>query len=797
MRFSWRRVPGPASLRTRLLAGVLVPSALVLGVGSAVSIQTAVQAAEQQRKAVAYDAVVRDTAPFIPQLIAERGASLAYLADPSPANRARLDAARGAVDGQLQRVTASGFAFVEFLPPGVDPGSGIARGFAVLPEVRRRIDERAIPRLEVYQLMNSISDDFGVGSSELGAFAASSTSADRINRGGELIRVGDLVDRAGSLVASGLTAGDLSAAEYAEFVTARGTYLGMLDVLVAQLDGDEQQAIEALRAGADWQQLDQSMTALVEAGFVEGGEGAAALPATAVASLADTGRRVGDRFIELSVDRSVRTAERDAAAAQDTLRTSLITAGLLLIGLVAAFVVALTVTTRLVRRLSRLRRETLRLAGTVLPQAIDRVRKGERLDLDTEIPPADGQRDELGQVAGALRLAQRTAIEAAVEETATREGFNAAFLNIARRSQSILHQQMRALDRIERVVTDPDQLEMLFSVDHLATRERRNAENLIILGGEQPRRQWRNPVPLSELVRAAIGESEHYQRVSVGTMPSAMVSGAAVGDLVHLLAELVDNATAFSPPTAPVDVRGTVVGRGVAVEIEDQGLGLEDDELERLNALLAAPPDFGLFTLSRDSRIGLFVVARLAGRHQVRVNLRRSAYGGVRAGVLIPTAALATGSPPADSGPAPAPTLAGTRPTSTVELDAVRTRTPPITGPGDGRVAALMPARRSTPPPAYHQAGGGGHDVHRPTGVFDSGAGLAELPRRQRQTHMDARLLEPPPPEPDRHGSEGTLFDPPAASPERARSRMAALRRGSAQARLQDIGQDPTERPVT
>jgi predicted regulator of Ras-like GTPase activity (Roadblock/LC7/MglB family) len=185
------------------------------------------------------------------------------------------------------------------------------------------------------------------------------------------------------------------------------------------------------------------------------------------------------------------------------------------------------------------------------------------------------------------------------------------FLNIAHRSQSIIHRQLKVLDEVERAETDPDQLARLFQLDHLATRERRNAENLIVLGGGTPGRQWREPVPLIELIRSAISEAVHYNRVEHGRIPAVPVVGPAVADLIHLLAELLDNATAFSPPDTPILVRGNLVGRGLVVEIEDQGLGIPAEQREQLNTLLSDPPDFGMHTLSEETRLGLFVVARL------------------------------------------------------------------------------------------------------------------------------------------------------------------------------------------
>jgi signal transduction histidine kinase len=239
-----------------------------------------------------------------------------------------------------------------------------------------------------------------------------------------------------------------------------------------------------------------------------------------------------------------------------------------------------------------------------------------------------------------VELTRRLTEARAAQQAAALEDINAVFLNIAHRSQAIVHRQLQVLDKAERAEEDPDQLGLLFQLDHLTTRERRNAENLIILGGGQPGRQWRNPVPLLELVRSAASETEQYTRVALGRMPKMMVAGRAVGDLIHLIAELLDNATSFSPPDARIDVRGNRVGKGVVLEIEDQGLGIEPERMAQLNEMLRSDSNIGPSAKSQDWRLGLFVVSRLARRHGINVTLVESAYGGVRAIALVPMTLL-------------------------------------------------------------------------------------------------------------------------------------------------------------
>jgi hypothetical protein len=197
----------------------------------------------------------------------------------------------------------------------------------------------------------------------------------------------------------------------------------------------------------------------------------------------------------------------------------------------------------------------------------------------------------------------------------------------------LLHRQLRLLDGMERRASEPEELEDLFRIDHLTTRMRRHAEGLIILSGEAAGRTWWHPVPLMDVLRAAVAEVEDYTRIRVEARTRAALSGTAVADVIHLIAELAENATVFSPPNTPVKITGDVVGRGFAVEIEDRGLGITDERLLEINRNLEDPP---AFDLSGSDRLGLFIAGRLAKRHDIKITLRPSVYGGTQAIVIIP-----------------------------------------------------------------------------------------------------------------------------------------------------------------
>jgi signal transduction histidine kinase len=331
-----------------------------------------------------------------------------------------------------------------------------------------------------------------------------------------------------------------------------------------------------------------------------------------------------------------------STVAGQTLSRSIWLGSLVLLLTIAAFVAALLLASRLAGRLQRLRDKTIELADVQLPSMVRRIGDGEPVDVESEMGllDLDYGTDEVGQVAAAFNSAQRTAVASAAAESRTRSGISKVFVDIAHRSQLVVHRQLELLDVAEARQADPEHLELLFQLDHLATRARRNAENLLILGGGQPGRRWRDPAALEDVVRSAVSETEHFDRVDTVRLPDARVQGAVVGDLIHLLAELVDNATAFSPPSSMVNIRGNGVGKGVAIEIDDQGLGIQAAELHRLNETLRNPPGFQAMALSGQQRLGLFVVGQLAQRHGISVTLMESAYGGIRAVVLVPSTVI-------------------------------------------------------------------------------------------------------------------------------------------------------------
>jgi signal transduction histidine kinase len=324
-----------------------------------------------------------------------------------------------------------------------------------------------------------------------------------------------------------------------------------------------------------------------------------------------------------------------SSAESDRLLTQAVSAGGIGLAAVVASVFLLAWFGRKVTGdLGRLNASVRTMAEERLPRVVGRLRRGEDVDVQAESPPPEGSSiREVSTIAESFATVQGAAVAAAVDQARLRKGLNQVFLNISMRNQSLLHRQLKMLDSMERRTNDPTALAELFRLDHLTTRMRRHAEGLIILSGSTPGRAWLEPVPVLDVLRAAVAEVEDYVRVDVVSESRDLVAGGAVNDIIHLVAELVENAAVFSPPNTRIEVRADRVGTGLVAEIEDRGLGLSDQERDAVNRRLASPPEFDP---ANSDQLGLFIVSRLAARHRIAVSLRESAYGGTTAIVRMP-----------------------------------------------------------------------------------------------------------------------------------------------------------------
>jgi HAMP domain-containing protein len=353
---------------------------------------------------------------------------------------------------------------------------------------------------------------------------------------------------------------------------------------------------------------------------------------------------------------------------------------LLLAAALALAVVLTLITARsLIRPMRRLEKAAEETATERLPGVVQRLQDGEQVDLAAEsAPPIEVRsRDEIGHLAEAFNSVHQVAVRVAGREAALRRSVGDMFLNLARRSQSLIERQLEVIDELEDSGSDAEVRAGLRELDHLATRMRRNAENLIILSGSEPARRWRRPIDLAEVVRASIGEVKEHTRVEVLPLDDVQLAGHAAADVMHLLAELIENAVTFSAPGTKALVAGQSIPAGYLLAIEDQGLGMTDEQLVKVNQRLAKPPDVD-FALAK--MLGFFVVTQLASKHGIKVQLRHSWYGGITALVLLPRQLIAN---PAE--PAPDEGAALAERTADPEVDWLGSRVPMVHVPLGGR----------------------------------------------------------------------------------------------------------------
>ncbi|WP_282782604.1 MULTISPECIES: nitrate- and nitrite sensing domain-containing protein [unclassified Nocardia] len=778
-----RDVRGRIGIRARLLSIVLISSVTLLAIGGGAAVYLVDDARSSTEWA---DLASSTTGPAILMISAfeeERRLSLLRLAGDEDA-AAQLATARQQSDAALVALEAKGDAATELNPNNSAADiEGYNRLFEMVPTLRAGIDALRVPADQVFTFFTQVIGTIIAASVLAARVAPDAEIAVELGYGVEVLRAAEALSQADTLGSVALTTGELTEPQLLEFSRRVGEFRDQVAYAATVLKGKRLDQLNAITAGPAWQRVTAMQDAVVLRGAVtDGAKPKTALPLD-LAGWQSATAQVNSALQQLWEDQS-----RDAHAVAkqrgtDATRDALLGGGAVLLVATVAFLLALLLANRFIGRMRRLRRHTLELADERMPELIRRAGSGAAVDAERDAARLDFGTDELGQVADAFNRAHGAAVAAAVAEAKTRTGINAVFLNIAHRSQVVVHRQLALLDRAEREETDADQLELLFQLDHLATRARRNAENLVILGGEQPGRRWRNPVLLIDLIRGAVAESLDYTRISTGRIPEVRIASKAVADVIHLLAELMDNATAFSPPESPVTVSAVVVGRGVAIEIIDQGLGMSEAEFAERNAMLADPPDFSVATLSSDTRLGLFVVAKLAGRHGLSVRLTESDYGGVRAVVLVPHPVLEAARP-VDAGVDGIP-----------EVIAVPEVIAPLgTSVDMRRLAEItmppMPPLRESWPGSLPMSPG---TVHRAVDTAPSTASPARpLPSRDDRPELPRR---------HRHSGPKANTDPVAPAPPRqrtadeARDLMSAIAKGTRQGRQAhpDTGRTPNE----
>jgi signal transduction histidine kinase len=421
--------------------------------------------------------------------------------------------------------------------------------------------------------------------------------------------------------------------------------------------------------------------------------------------------------------------------------------------LLAAIYAATAATRQVYRQIRTIRSVTVR-GQADLQRLVEEIQAGEQPVPRIPAPSRVAHSDPFRLLAHDLEQSQYVA-EQAILRISARLPVGAAdqrveiFVNLARRMQSLVHREIELLDELEAKVEDPDLLKGLFTVDHLATRMRRQSESLAVLGGAASRRQWTRQVTMHEVLRAAVAEVEQYSRVKVVPPVEGVLLGNAVSDVIHLIAELIENATKFSAPRTPALLRAQKVTAGLAIEVEDRGLGMVAADQQQMNGLLADPGRVNVNELLRDGRIGLFVVSTLARRHGIKVQLQNNIYGGTQAVVVLPNVLLDGGEGPRElqrprfgeeTVPAPepavaAPVPAASRPSLPSRPSASRAPAPTLPAARPGEMAA------GEPPGASPAAGPAAQ--FSPAPVDDSGE-RPPLPKRQMQAHLAPELRDVP-----------------------------------------------------
>lgn len=621
------------SIRRKIVALLLVPLVSLTAIWTFTTVLTGREASRLFSVSDIVEKIGYPTEDTVRVLQQERRQTLVYLADPRASDGlTALKRSRAATDRIVAEVRENSrdkdvreelnAGTSERLASLLDAADGI-------DSLRRSVEEGTVNRSQALDLYNRLIDPCYVLMANL--HVVDDVEVDKEGRAlVNVARARELLSREDALLGSALVAGRTTRDELRDISDLIAQRTLLYDVSLPLLPSSERERYERY-----WKNADTAPLRVAEQAVVTSVTGS---PRGVTAKSWDRAAgHVLDELGTLDDQAGDRYQDRVRPVAMGVILKAVVAGVIGLIALLVSLVMSVRIGRGLIRDLRRLRLEAHEASGVRLPSVMRRLSAGEQVDVETEVPRLEYDRNEIGEVGQALNTLQRAAVEAAVKQSELREGVSEVFVNLARRSQVLLHKQLTLLDTMERRTEDTDELADLFRLDHLTTRMRRHAEGLVILSGAAPSRQWRKPVQLMDIVRAAVAEVEDYERIEVRRLPRVAVTGPAVADLTHLVAELLENATVFSPPHTAVQVVGERVANGFTLEIHDRGLGMAAEALLDANLRLAETPEF---ELSDTDRLGLFVVSRLAQRQNVRVSLQPSPYGGTTAVVFIPDSLL-------------------------------------------------------------------------------------------------------------------------------------------------------------
>ncbi|MGW2594939.1 nitrate- and nitrite sensing domain-containing protein [Streptomyces sp. NPDC001515] len=622
------------SIRRKIVALLLVPLVSLTGLWGFATYLTGREAGQLLSASAVVDKVGHPLEDTVRAVQNERRQTLVFLADPRASDALPvLRRQRTATDRVVARVTSGAHQKDIRDALSSDAAAQLASILGAVEELgalRDSIDRRGIGRDRAMDYYNRLIDPCYRFLN--GLHTMENVSMDKQVRAlTGVSQAREMLAREDALVASGLLAGRFTAAELRRISDLVASRKLLYEINLQVLPASERERVQQYWSGPDSEPLRTAEEKLLAQGPTQNSR------AVDAARWQEVAPPVLDRLANDSTEMNSRFQDRGRPAGYGVLIKAGIAGVLGFLALLVSVFVSVRIGREIVRDLARLRKDAHEVSGVRLPSVMRRLAAGEQIDVETESPHLTYEKDEIGQVGQALNTLQRAAVEAAVKQADMRRGVSEVFVNLARRNQVLLHRQLTLLDAMERRTEDTDELADLFRLDHLTTRMRRHAEGLVILSGAAPSRQWRKPIQLMDVVRAAVAEVEDYERIEVRRLPRLGVGGPAVADLTHLIAELLENATVFSPPHTAVQVHGEQVANGFTLEIHDRGLGMPPEALLDANLRLAETPEF---ELSDTDRLGLFVVSRLAQRQNVRVSLQTSPYGGTTAVVFIPAALL-------------------------------------------------------------------------------------------------------------------------------------------------------------
>jgi signal transduction histidine kinase len=710
--------------------------------------------------------VVDPSVRVLEELQKERRFSVVKLSDPTLRARRDLENQRKQTDRMIAAFRESSGATIVGWATDDEGARRLAEVFRRLDaarQTRQAVDAGRLNRVQAMDAYATVIDPFYDLYGSL-ATLDDKTIAKEIRALSALSRAREILSREDTLLTGALAEGRLSPAEHAEFTKTVGAWRTVADQAAADLHESDRIAYDKLVESPSFVQL-----AGLERQIAEQSPATGAIPFGADEWKTVSERALND-FNAMVLDGGDRVVDRAVPVAVNVVVRLILAGGLGLIAVIASIVLSITTARALVAQLQKLRDAAHELSDERLPGIVERIGRGEEVDVAAEAPPLEFGDDEIGSVGQAFNTVQSTAIRVAAEQAELRRSIRDILLSLARRTQGLVHRQLTVLDVMERRETDPEELKELFRLDHLAIRMRRNAENLIVLSGSSPARTWRRSVPMVDVVRGALAEVEDYTRVTLLPMGDVVLVGRAVGDVIHLLAELIENAVSFSPPYTNVQVGGQLVANGYVVEIEDRGLGMKPEDLDAANERIANPPEF---RITGTARLGLYVVSQLAKRHDIQVVLKSSPYGGTTVVVLLPQELVQL-----DPSPQPRAGEDGERLPRRTSATATVAR--PVTGEN---VRTLMSARPTpVPAPVPEQAPRPrpepeppAEPEQQPVAEFTPSG----LPLRVPQANLAPALRDDTPTQPDLEEDDDER------SPEEIRAMMGSLQSGTRLGRTQ------------